>query len=173
MANIAFISHCLLNNLSKVEFFENKNKELITFLLENNIDLVQMPCPEYTLYGGRRFGQVKEQYDTPFFRKHCKEISISIMEQIDEYLRNGHKVIGVLAIKGSPTCGYLHTVSGPSWQGEIKDQGDKLLKDAHLVEGSGVYIEELFKNLNDKVSILEVDEANIEIVKKDILELLK
>jgi len=173
LANIAFLSHCLLNNLSKVENFENKNKEFVSFLLKNNIDVVQMPCPEYTLYGGRRFGQVKEQYDTPFFRKHCKNISESMVDQINEYVRNGHNILGLFAIKGSPSCGYLHTVSGPSWKGEINSEKEELTKDIFLVDGSGIYIEELLKILPENIKLFEVDEENIEATMKQCLELLE
>lgn len=161
MPKIAFISHCLLNNLSKVEAFDNKNKVLIKYLLEHNVELIQMPCPEFTLYGGRRFGQVKEQYDTPFFRKHCSILIEPLIQQMEEYKRNGHQILGVFAIKGSPSCGYLHTVSGPKWLGEIKDN-QELFKDVKLTDGSGVFIEELSKNLPDDILIIEVDEDNIE-----------
>lgn len=162
MSKIAFISHCLLNNLSKVENFDNKNKDLIKYLLENDVDLIQMPCPEFTLYGGRRFGQVKEQYDTPFFRKHCSLLIEPLIQQIEEYKRNGHQIIGIFAIKGSPSCGYLHTVSGPKWLGEIKESTDDLLKDVKLIKGSGVYMEELSKKLPAHISIIEVDESDID-----------
>ncbi len=162
MSSIAFISHCLLNNLSKVEAFENKNKVLIKFLLENDVEIIQMPCPEFTLYGGRRFGQVKEQYDTPFFKKHCSMLIEPLIQQMEEYKRNGHNIIGVLAIKGSPSCGYLHTVSGPKWSGEIKDNSIELLKDVKLIEGPGVFMDELSKKLPDDILILEVDEGDIE-----------
>ena len=173
MANIVFLSHCLLNNLSKVEPFENRNKELISFLLKNKVEIVQMPCPEYTLYGGRRFGQVKEQYDTPFFKKHCKNISESMVDQMNEYIRNGHNIIGIFAIKGSPTCGYLHTVSGPSWGGEINNRTQELLNNTFLVKESGIFIEELLKILPEKLKIFEVDEENIEDTIRQYLELMK
>lgn len=162
MSKIAFISHCLLNNLSKVENFDNKNKDLIKYLLENDVDLIQMPCPEFTLYGGRRFGQVKEQYDTPFFRKHCSLLIEPLIQQIEEYKRNEHQILGIFAIKGSPSCGYLHTVSGSNWTGEIKENSDILLKNVKLINGSGVFMEELLKKLPDDTSIIEVDESDIE-----------
>lgn len=162
MSEIAFISHCLLNNLSKVEAFDNKNKDLIKYLLEQNIELIQMPCPEFTLYGGRRFGQVKEQYDNPFFKKHCSILIEPLIQQIEEYIRNNHKIIGIFAIKGSPSCGYLHTVSGPHWLGEVKENSEELLNDVKLIKGTGVFMEELFKKLPKDISIIEVDESDIE-----------
>lgn len=162
MAKIAFISHCLLNNLSKVESFDNKNKDLIKYLLEHDIELIQMPCPEFTLFGGRRFGQVKEQYDTPFFRKHCSLLIEPLIQQIEEYKRNGHQIISIFAIKGSPSCGFLHTVSGPNWLGEIKENSEKLLNDVKLINGSGVFMEELLKKLPEDIPIIEIDESDID-----------
>ncbi len=172
MPKIAFISHCLLNNLSKVEAFENKNKVLIKYLLDHDVELIQMPCPEFTLYGGRRFGQVKEQYDTPFFRKHCSMLIEPLIQQMEEYKRNGHHILGVFGIKGSPSCGYIHTVSGPKWSGEIKDNTTELLKDVKLIEGSGVFMEELLKKLPDDILIIEVDEGNIEATIKQCQEII-
>lgn len=162
MSKIAFISHCLLNNLSKVETFDNKNKDLIKYLLEHDVELIQMPCPEFTLYGGRRFGQVKEQYDTPFFRKHCSILIEPLIQQIMEYKRNGQHILGIFAIKGSPSCGYLHTVSGPNWLGEIKENSENLLENVEIINGSGVFIEELLKVITDDIAIIEVDEKDIE-----------
>lgn len=173
LSNIGFVSHCLLNNLSKVEAFKNQNKELMRFLLDYDVELVQMPCPEFTLYGGRRFGQVKEQYDTPFFRKHCSMIAEPLIQQIEEYRRNGHNIIGVFAIKGSPSCGYHHTVSGPSWMGELNSRTESLLKEVKLVEGSGVFMEELSKRLTEEIRVIEVDEENIESTLDELKEILE
>lgn len=158
MSKIAFVSHCLLNNLSKVEAFPNKNKLLIKHLLEKDVELVQMPCPEFTMLGGSRFGQVVEQYDNPFFRKHCRQLIEPFIQQIEEYRRVGHEIFGILAIKGSPSCGFLHTASAPSWKGEDRAS----LPEAVLKEGPGVFMDELEKALGGLVEIYEVDEENIE-----------
>lgn len=162
MAKIAIVSHCLLNNISKVEAFKNKNKDFISYLFNNDIEVIQLPCPEFTYYGGRRFGQVKEQFDTPFYRAHCKKLIKTFLDQIEEYQRNGHHIVGIFAIKGSPSCGFKHTTSGPSWQGEISSLNEESLKDVNLVQGTGVFIEELIKNLPKDINIVEVDEENIQ-----------
>ena len=34
-----------------------------------------MPCPELAFAGTRRFWAVREQYDTPVYRAHCRRLA--------------------------------------------------------------------------------------------------
>lgn len=68
-----------------------------------------MPCPELTYAGLLRPSQTKEQYDTPAFRRHCRQIASSTADQVEEYVRNGFKVLAILGVEGSPTCGVEET----------------------------------------------------------------
>lgn len=65
---------------------------LIQAVVENNCSLYQMPCPEMTFLGSQRWGMVKRQYDTPYFRKHCREIADEMCDQMNNYIATGHKV---------------------------------------------------------------------------------
>ena len=167
MAKIVLLSHCLLNNFSKVEPFENDNFRLVEWLIANKIQILQLPCPEFTLYGGRRWGHVQEQFDNPFFRRHCRNLLQTFLDQIREYQSCGHEVAAILGIKGSPSCGVNHTCSSKLWHGEICGGSDaeSILDSVSLIEGRGVFIDEfhlLLQKEGLQVPLMEVDEQAID-----------
>lgn len=56
MKYLLIISHCILNTASKVAMDEGELKEeyekrdrLIRCVMENNIQLLQLPCPEFII----------------------------------------------------------------------------------------------------------------------------
>jgi predicted secreted protein len=105
---LMFVCHCLLNQNACVRGIASEPaaiRPLVTLLLDNDVALYQMPCPEMTYYGSMRWGQVKKQYSTPMFRKHCRELAEGLFDQVESYLSNGHEVIGFVMRDGSPTCG--------------------------------------------------------------------
>ncbi len=80
--------------------------------MDNNISIIQLPCPEITYYGVKRWGHVKDQFDTTHFRKHCRQLFSIYLEQIEEYINNGYEILGIVGIEGSPTCGVNKTCVG-------------------------------------------------------------
>lgn len=160
MEKILVVTHCILNRASKVESYnieeikkENQlRKELLKEVLDKDIELLQLPCPEFTMYGSKRWGHVKDQFDNPFFRKNCREILEPIVEQLQEYSANQDKfqVLGIVAIDGSPSCGYNLTCKG-NYGGELGgcEDLDEKLGSIVMAKEAGVFMEEL-KSLLDK-----------------------
>ena len=95
--------------------------------MEKNVQIIQLPCPEFTLYGASRWGHVKEQFDNIFFRDHCRHILAPFIQQMRAYLqpREQHKfrVRGIVGINGSPSCGVDFTCSAP-WGGEFSGRSN-------------------------------------------------
>ena len=165
---LIFISHCLLNQNACVKGISSEPAmitPLIKLLMENNVGIYQMPCPEVSYYGSARWGQVKEQYSTPMFRKHCRKIATQMWDHIENYVDTGHKVAGIVMRDGSPTCGLHRTaVSADSdqiWGGMVWQ-----IPKQRFAETQGVYCEELHaekeaRQLNDILflSLPEVPEA--------------
>lgn len=68
MKKILVVTHCVLNRASKVERYsiesineeDELRKELLKEVFEKDIELLQLPCPEFTIYGSKRWGHVKE-----------------------------------------------------------------------------------------------------------------
>lgn len=178
--NILIVSHCILNINSKVEGsckFENTSNSLIKYLIDNDYGIIQLPCPEITMYGIKRWGHVKEQFDTPYYRKHCRNIFEPILDQIIDYIHNDYKIQALLAISGSPSCGYKLTCSSPLWGGEFTNNKNTIEKinDLKLINNSGIFIEEIQNMLLEKnisMNIISIDEENKELTMENIKKLL-
>ena len=177
---IVIVSHCILNVNSKVEGlceFGNTSTSLIKYLISNNYGIIQLPCPEITLYGIKRWGHVKEQFDTPYYRKHCRNIFEPILEQIEDYINNNYTINALIAINGSPSCGYNLTCSSSAWGGEFlnKENTEEKVNDLNLIDKPGIFIEEIYTmltNKNIKIDIIPIDEENeastMEIIRKSL-----
>ena len=75
---VAFIAHCLLNQNAKVEGGAKRPgmwEPVIDLLRERGYVIRQMPCPELAFGGARRFWGVREQFDTPLYRRHCRRLA--------------------------------------------------------------------------------------------------
>ncbi len=126
------VAHCVLNQNSRVQgkaYHVGMINEIVDVLRKNEVGLIQMPCPELTYFGLLRESQTKEQYDTPAYRKHCRQIASSTAEQIKEYSRNNFRILAILGIDGSPTCG---------------------VNEANLTETQGILTEELQNELKKR-----------------------
>lgn len=78
---IALVSHCILNANSKVEGLSEYGgmlKDVMNYLMDEGYGIIQMPCPEMAIYGIKRWGHVKEQFDTP----HSFEEQVSFIPQL-------------------------------------------------------------------------------------------
>jgi len=165
---VVFISHCLLNQNSKVFGLSTKEtikaaNEVIKFLLEENIGIVQMPCPEFTYLGLLRPPQTKDQYDSAGFRLHCRKLARNIAYQIENYRKAGVKVLAILGIEGSPSCGV-------NWTTRTKEK-----KKIHVKE-MGIFMEEIEKFLSEreiKVKIVGIPEQEKYGKLKETIKLLK
>ncbi|HHX30054.1 MAG TPA: hypothetical protein GX720_02375 [Clostridiaceae bacterium] len=154
MDQIVFVSHCILNTASKVVLYdlsaagaeEALRLRFVSVALDKGIQLIQLPCPEFTLYGANRWGHVSNQFDTPFFRNHCRRILEPFILQLKEYLQHPErfKILGIVGIDGSPSCGVDYTCYG-DWYGSFEERKDLegTLSTARLGDGMGVFMHEL------------------------------
>lgn len=128
---VVFVPHCILNQNVRA-FGKEKSggsiKEIVKFFAEAEIGIVQLPCPEVEFDGGldRRF-RAKETYNKSY-RNHCKEISLKVIREVKSYLEKDYKVLGILGVEFSPTCGVYRI------------EGEK-----RIVPGKGILTEELEK----------------------------
>ncbi len=116
---VALVAHCLLNANARVEGLASHAgvHPLLAELTARGYGVLQLPCPEFTLLGGKRWGQTREQYDTPWFAAHCARLAGEVTDQVREHRRCGVRVGPVVGVEGSPSCGVARTSSGP-WGGE-------------------------------------------------------
>ena len=90
---------------------------VLDILREEGYALVQLPCPEIAFAGAKRWSQVIEQYDTPKYWAHCRDLSVLSIDQIDHFLRDSAFTLVLIGLEGSPSCGVQLTGSSSKWQG--------------------------------------------------------
>jgi predicted secreted protein len=109
---VIFLSHCCLNQNAKVRGiaqYPGAVLPLVELLLEHGIGIYQMTCPEMTYMGNMRWGMVQDQYNNPMFRRHCQRLAEVVVDQAQNYLQCGYKVLGFVMMDGSPVCGLNRT----------------------------------------------------------------
>lgn len=116
---------------------------VVEALRRRGYELQQLPCPELAFAGVRRWWAVYEQYDTPAYRAHCRQLAQAIAPLIEQHLRHGDEVI-LIGLDGSPSTGVRFTSSKPDWGGRPNRPED----DWEIVPRRGVWIEELEAELS-------------------------
>jgi len=147
---IVVVAHCVLNQNSRVlgiAYYRAMINEIVDVLRKCEVGVIQMPCPELTYAGLLRWSQTKEQYDTPAFRRHCRQFASHIADQVEEYLRNGFKVLAILGVDGSPTCGVEETSVG--YKGGYPPNVAPI-QEADFTKAPGIFIEELQSELKER-----------------------
>jgi len=146
---IVFVSSCLLNTNNKVKGlarYPGMCKEVIDTLYEHGFGVNQMQCPE-TLYSGiSRWWQTKNLYDNVGFRRFCRKLARQIADYMENYEAEGYQTAAILSSDGSPTCGVSVTCYDERWGGSPAE----LSFEESIIEGTGVYIEELQKEIEDR-----------------------
>lgn len=175
---IILLSHCILNVNSKVNGIANYKgslEELMVPLIQKDFGFIQLPCPETLHCGVKRWGQVKEQLETPYFKRHCKSLLEPIIEQIIDYKNNDYEIIACIGVDKSPSCGVNLSCRANNWGKEFDKSFslEEIISSLQFVDEEGVFIE-VFKKLLDENNIhlnfLAIDEANPETSVEKILK---
>lgn len=104
---ILIVSHCILNQNTVIPDEARAAGAIISaveWAIKQGYGLLQLPCPEFTFLGLDRPSMTYEQYNTPEYRKHCREILKPVLLQAEDYLNNGYEIAGILGIQSSPSC---------------------------------------------------------------------
>jgi predicted secreted protein len=173
MKKLLVVSHCILNTAAKVAMDEKElaaeyavKDRLMQSVQEQHIQLLQLPCPEFLLYGSRRWGHVKNQFMHPHYRKECRRMLEPVLLQLEEYLSypEDYFVLGIVSVEGSPSCGFKMTCVG-QWGGELPDRVDDyaaVYDTFRTADGSGVFMEILQEELQRRhlqIPIITMEEA--------------
>lgn len=104
---ILIVSHCILNQNTVIENearAEGAVLSAVSWAIKEGYGFLQLPCPEFTFLGLDRPSMTYQEYNTPAYRKHCREILKPILLQAEDYLKNGYEIVGLLGIQRSPSC---------------------------------------------------------------------
>ena len=164
---LIILSHCILNSYSKVESFKDmtSHHKLVRDLLDYDYAIMQLPCPENTVYGNKRWGHVKEQFDTPYYRRECRNLFEPFLFQIKDYIKNGVLIEAIVSIEGSPSCGNSLTCSSKMCFGELSSNPNlsDCISDIKMINDRGIFMEEIINTLKENnihIPIWELNEEN-------------
>ena len=173
MKEILIVSHCILNNAAKVAQDESglaeeyaQRNALMQASMDRGVQLIQLPCPEFILYGAKRWGHVKDQFDNPYFRAQCRVMLEPVMMQLEEYAGNSDRfsILGIVSVEGSPSCGHALTCRG-DWGGEFDGrecENGWPASSVRMTNEPGVFMEVLEMMLGEHrldIRILSIPEA--------------
>ncbi|MFQ6053892.1 MAG: hypothetical protein ACE5OO_06685 [Candidatus Bathyarchaeia archaeon] len=141
---VVLLSHCILNQATRA-WWEGGGAsrgrgmlgDVVEVLLRHGVGAVQMECPEFSLYGNPRPPKSKEGYDTPEFKKRCREIAHRACDLMARCSEGGEafgiEVLAVIGVENSPSCG-VTKVSRPVGGERISRPGRGHLIDALMDE---------------------------------------
>lgn len=150
---VIFLAHCLLNQNAISDgtaVCPAAFGELIQLLLDHEVGVVQMPCPELCCLGldrgdvhGAERPVVEEntrirramEKDGP--RQKREALADLVAEQVQEYRKHGFQVLGIVGANRSPNCG-VETTS--DFDREVEGRGAFMEAIAQRLEAVGISV---------------------------------
>lgn len=173
---VIFVSHCLLNENTRYlggAFRRGCIDELVDSFQQEGLGICQMHCPEQRAWGGvlkRRLLPFYGSKGTALYRfRHillplfiwytrCRysRLAKEVVRDIEDYVRSGFEVVGIVRVGGSPSCGVwnsldlrcsLEAVAGcPIAECDRRLVNERAVA-ACLREGEGFFIEAIQRQL--------------------------
>lgn len=163
-----FVPFCLLAQAYQAQGivkFEWKSsiKPFVNLLIENDINIIQMPCAEST-FNDRLIREPMgiTKYDTEDFNTHCEHLAQEVANQIKQLIKSNYKVIAILGIEQSPSCcvNYIYTNRGNENRKGIfmEKLYDKIKEyDIPIVGINRKYINKSLKQLEDIIKAIKLN----------------
>lgn len=104
---IITISHCILNQNTVVDGLQRAKGPFpfVSRLIEDNISIIQLPCPEFGFLGIDRPPMTYEEYSNlNNYRDYCRNLLRPIIEQLLSYPKDSFNYLGIIGINESPNC---------------------------------------------------------------------
>ena len=152
-----FLPFCVLSQAYQAQGivkheWSSSIRPIIELLMNNDINIIQMPCPESSFCGFDksliRPPRNIEGYDNNEYKNHCKKLANGVIDMIKPMITNGYEILAILGIWKSPSCSnsLVHT-----------DEGG-------LIERKGVFMEEItnfLKESNLNIPIIEINKKDV------------
>ena len=150
---VIFLAHCLLNQNAISDgtaVCPAAFGELIQLLLDHEVGVVQMPCPELCCLGldrGDVHGadrpvveentRIRRAMEKDGPRQKREALADLVAEQVQEYHKHGFQVLGIVGANRSPNCG-LETTS--DFDREVEGRGAFMEAIAQRLEAAGISV---------------------------------
>ena len=146
---VVLIAHCLINQNATSDgtaVYPAVFNDLITLLMQNNIGIVQMPCPELCCLGldrGNPSGadspvlventRIRSAMQQKEPNARLQKLIDYVMLQIYEYQKHGFKIMAIIGANRSPNCGV-----------------DTTSENNQEISGMGLFMSGIAKQLKEK-----------------------
>lgn len=115
-----FVPFCLLSQAYQAQGivkyeWKSSIKPIVQLLLDNNINIIQMPCAESSFKDNLiRKPMGLSKYNNKDFNEHCEKLATQVANEIKNIISSDYKVIAILGIEQSPSCcvNYIYTNHG-------------------------------------------------------------
>lgn len=110
-------------------------KPVVEFCLKNDINIIQMPCPETNCAAGGlgRQPHGKAWYEQNGLRETCRDIATGQLDYVERLMSGGMRVLAFVGIEFSPACAVTFLNKGRS-----------------IVRDEGIYVEELKRGMSER-----------------------
>lgn len=145
---IVVVCHCMMNVHSLeagLSEYPGLEEEVLGPIIESGVGIVQLRCPETQLHGIERLPMPKDTYDKPHIRESYARQAREEVLQFREFVKKGAEIVAVVGAEASPSCGV--SIVG-RWKPEAPVETRRFPDDVDFVDGRGVYMEELEKELD-------------------------
>ena len=118
---VIFLAHCLLNQNSISDgtaVYPAAFKDVLRLLMEAEVGVVQLPCPELCCLGLDRGDEkgaerpvtaentrIRRELQRGEPARRLEALVGYAMYQIEEYRRHGFEILGIVGVNRSPSCG--------------------------------------------------------------------
>jgi uncharacterized protein YbbK (DUF523 family) len=176
---VIFVSHCVLNENTRYlggAFRRGCVDELVDQFQQEGLGISQMRCPEQRawggvlkrfilpLYGSRdtilyRWRRLILPLFTWYTRRVYQRMAREVVRDIEDYVRSGFEVVGIVGVGGSPSCGVctaldlgrsLEVIAACPLARIERHMLNEQSIAACLVDGEGLFIQALRRQLKRK-----------------------
>ena len=150
---VIFLAHCILNQNAISDGtadYPAAHREVVQAILDAQVGIVQMPCPELCCLGLDRSDplgaerpivventRIRREMERSEARLWMEELVRQVTGQVLEYRRNGFDVVGIVGMDRSPCCG-VNTTSDENR--ELTGQGVFIAAVQAAMAGLGIRI---------------------------------
>jgi predicted secreted protein len=174
---VVFLSHCLLNENTRYLGGACRPacvREVVERCIAADLGIVQLPCPEQHAWGGvlkprlLEVFSLKQRQPLRYALRHLavwlairhtrlvyRRLARQVAREVEDYVRSGFRVAGIVGVDGSPSCGVARTLriqqavdllSGLPVEATTVESVNACVR-ASLVPGAGLFTDALRREL--------------------------
>lgn len=147
---IVVVAHCLLNQNSISDGtadLPSQFNKIVNLLIENEIGIIQLPCPELLCLGLARKDETGANNELPYENTRIRTLmekdenkellrsrAREIVKQLEDYIKYDFQILGILGVNRSPSCG-IETTTIDCKETEGRGVFMQILEDELLKQG--------------------------------------